>query len=680
MFARLIVAGLALFLMNGSFASASQPLTSHPARIAALNPAPVSSTPTLPVTNAVSVTVAPTGVAAMTTQDLRSFFDALVPYMLKRNDIAGGVVAVVKDGHLIFVQGYGYADVAKRTPVIADQTLFRVGSTSKLFDWTAVMQQVAAGKIDLDRDVNDYLDFKIAEKFGKPITMRDLMTMTPGFAETIKNLLVATPNQLIPLRQYLIDDMPPRIFPPGEVVAYSNYGATLAGYIVQRVSGEPFNNYVQDHIFKPLGMTHSTFEQPPPTALRGDLATGYITATGTTIVPFETIQAWPAGSMTTSATDMAKFMIAQLDNGQYNGASILSPTMIKLMHTPQSRMAPGINGYDLGFYQENRNGLRIIGHAGDLVAFHADLHLLLDKNVGLFMAFNSAGKAPNGTSEAVRTDLFRTFLDRYFPYKPLAQTALATAKSDAARVAGWYWSSRREESGFRLLFMLGQTQVAAQPDGQITVSMLKDPSGALKHWREVGPLIYSEVNGQGHLRFVANRDGSIRWWVSDDFIPVMVMQPVRGLEQHGWFVLLIGIAIAVLVLTLLVWIGGAIVRRRFDRALAFSPKQSSLRLASRIGVILQLAVVVGWLLMLAAFSKPLALFHSDFDGRMMVLYVLGVLAILGGLAIIAEVVWRVARGPGGWMVRIGELVLGLVALYGTWAIFAFRLANFNFTY
>ncbi len=640
-------------------------------------PASAASAP-IPVSAATSASSAPASVPTLDAQDLGTFFDGLVPYMLKRNDIAGGVIAVVKDGHLIFAQGYGYADVAKRTPVIPDQTLFRIGSVSKLFTWTAVMQQVAAGKIDLDADVNQYLDFKIPEKFGKPITMRDLMTMTPGFAEVIRDLIFASPRQPYPLRQYLIERMPPRIFPPGKVVAYSNYGATLAGYIVQRVSGEPFDQYVEDHILKPLAMSHSTFVQPLPAALRDDMATGYITATDKTTVPFEVIEAYPAGSFTSSATDMAKFMIMQLQDGRFDGNTILPAATAQLMHSPHYSAAPDMNGYDFGFYRENRNGLRIIGHAGDTLAFHSDLHLLLDKDVGVFMSFNSAGKAPNGTAEGVRTELFRAFLDRYFPYTPPAQPTVASAKTDAARVAGWYWASRREDSGLRLIFMLGQVKVAALPDGEITVSMLKDPSGTVKHWREIGPLLYQEVNGQSRLRFVTNPDGSIKWWTTDDFPPVEVFQPVRGLQQHGWFVLLTEIAIAVLVLTVLVWIGGAIARRRFGRRpLMPATDRLALHLASRIGVCLMLAVVIGWLLLLTAFSKPMALMYSDFTGWLVVLYVIGVLAIAGGIAIVLEAVSRIVRGPGGWLVRVSEFVLGLSALYGIWAILAYGLVNFN---
>jgi hypothetical protein len=446
------------------------------------------------------------------------------------------------------------------------------------------------------------------------------------------------------------------------------------------VSGEPFDQYVADHILKPLAMSRSTFVQPLPAALRADMATGYITATGKTIVPFEPIEPYPAGSFTSTATEMANFMIAQLQNGHFDGASILPTATAQEMHSHQYSAAPGMNGFDLGFYQENRNGLKIIGHGGDTVAFHSDLHLLLDKDVGVFMTFNSAGKAPNGTAEGVRTELFRAFLDRYFPYSVPHEKTVATAKADAARVAGWYWASRREDSALRLLYLLSQTQISALPNGDITVDALKDPSGAVKHWREIGPLTYQQVNGQSKLRFVANPDGSIRRWVTDDFPPVELFQPVRGLLAHGTFMLLLQIAIAVFVLTLLVWIGGAIARRRFKRKLQFAPRQRMLWIAARIGVILQLGVVVGWLGLLMWFSKPLSLFHANFDTPLLLLYVLGVLAILGGIAIILDALWRIARGPGGWLARSSELLLGLCALYGIWAILACGLVNFNLHY
>lgn len=154
--------------------------------------------------------------AAMTKEDLETFFDTLVQYGIARGNIAGGVITVVKDGRILFAKGYGFANVAERKPVVADETLFRVASITKLFTWTSVMQLVEQGRLDLDRDVNEYLDFRIEPGFGKPITLRNLMTHTAGFEETFAGGAVKEYAQLLPLREYLIEHQPARIFPPGK--------------------------------------------------------------------------------------------------------------------------------------------------------------------------------------------------------------------------------------------------------------------------------------------------------------------------------------------------------------------------------------------------------------------------------------------------------------------------------
>ncbi|MGH8216198.1 MAG: serine hydrolase domain-containing protein [Rhodanobacteraceae bacterium] len=678
MFTRWMTTIAALLLTAGA-------ATAAPAagRTAENKPVPATAAPAASAIPAAASTAAPastpnqpsTSAPGMTPQDVQAFFDSLVPYAIHRGDIAGGVIVVVKDGQILFAKGYGYADVAKRKPVIADQTLFRPGSVSKTFTWTAVMQLVGEGKIDLDADVNKYLDFKIPEKFGKPITMRDLMTMTPGFEDTVRDEFLSSPKQLFPIGDYVKKDLPARIFPPGKIVAYSNYGATLAGYIVERLSGQTFDQYIEDHIFKPLGMDHSTFEQPLPPALAPDMSLGYHSVSNKTVIPFESVEIAPAGSLTSSGTDMARFMIAQLDNGQYDGTSILSPAMIKLMHSPQSRMAPGMNGYDLGFYQENRNGLRIIGHAGDTNAFHSDMHLLLDKHVGVFMSFNSAGKA--GEVEKVRTALFRDFLDRYYPYTAPQQKTVTDPKPDAARVAGWYLSTRRIESGLRLIYAFTQTHVTANPDGTIQIGVLTDLSGTPRTWREVGPLTWREVGGQTLTKFVAGKDGRIRYWISDDFLPVFVFQPVHGLQSFGMLKPLGTAFIVVLLLTLAIWIGGAIVRRRMRRKLVLTRGEFWWRLASRVGVILLLLLLCGWF---AMFTYVFATASGELNGYLTAIYVLGVLATIGALAMLVEAVLRIVRGPGGWLVRLGEAVLGLCALYGLWGIVFYGLINFSFTY
>src|SRR5215469_3828078 len=230
----------------------------------AQGPAPSSliSAPSPPPANVPVVAPQPTPGPELTKADFETFLDALILSQLRNRNIAGAVVSVVKDGQMLFQKGYGYADFEAKRPVLPEQTLFRPGSISKLFTATAVMQLVEQGKLDLDRDVNDYLDFAIPKTYPEPVTLRRLLTHTAGFEETLKNLFVAHEGDLKPLRTYLVNQMPARIFPPGKIPSYSNYGFTLAGYIVERTSGEKFERYVDNHILRPLRMTNSSFDQP----------------------------------------------------------------------------------------------------------------------------------------------------------------------------------------------------------------------------------------------------------------------------------------------------------------------------------------------------------------------------------------------------------------------------------
>src|SRR5207302_8866095 len=257
---------------------------------------------------------------------------------------------------------------------------------------------------------------------------------------TSKDLFLPDAKDLTPLHPYLVHHMPKRIFPPGTTPAYSNYATTMAGYIVERVSGKPFNDYINENILKPLGMEHTTFAQPLPPELKSLRSNGYQLASSPA-GSFEVLQAWPAGSVSTSAMDMTRFIIAHLQDGQFNGARILKPETSELMHSRQFSAHPAMTAMALGFYEESRNGHRIIGHAGDTVYFHSDLHLIPDAGVGFFVSYNSAGKG----EDSDRTALWEKFLDRYFPYRPSVEAPVASAAQDARTVSGLYMSSRRLE-------------------------------------------------------------------------------------------------------------------------------------------------------------------------------------------------------------------------------------------
>jgi CubicO group peptidase (beta-lactamase class C family) len=645
-------------------------LLTGPALSQSLGQAPQELKPKAPATPETS--------PALGKADVDAWLDGYLPYALANADVAGAVVVVVKDGEVLTEKGYGYADLKSRRRVDPQTTLFRPGSVSKLFTWTAVMQQVEQGKIDLDADVNRYLDFKIPPRDGKPVTMRDLMTHTAGFAETIKHLFPGSPKQLHPLGKFLAMWTPNRIFPPGEVPAYSNYGAALAGYVVQRVSGEPFEAYVQHHIFDPLGMQHSSFVQPLPANLLSDTASGYLSASDGVAQPYELVGPGPAGSLAATGDDMGRFMIAHLANGQYGGTRILQEATARQMHAPQKQYAPPLNGMALGFYHEDRNGHVIVGHGGDTVAFHSDLHLLTNDNVGLFISMNSRGK--NGLVENVRQALLQGFMDRYYPAAESVAPTASTAKAHAALLQGRYWSSRRVDSGYlRLLNLLGQMEVKAKPDGTITASALRNDAGAPIVWREVAPFVWKDFSGKHTLAAVV-QDGKVKSLAEDDLGAIMVFQPTPAAASATWNLpLLIGMC-AVLALMLVLWPVQALARRHYGQRFSLAGRDAMLYRAVRAAAIADLAALGGYVAIAQAASVKLALFDDGLDPVLRGLQLLCLLGVAGA----ALGVWNAARvwrdRARSWWAKTSVTATALALLAFVWFVVSLQLVTASLNY
>jgi CubicO group peptidase (beta-lactamase class C family) len=322
------------------------------------------------------------------TREAEAFFDKLVPEQLREEHVAGAKVTVVEDGRLVFAKGYGHADQEKREPVVPEETLFFPGSAAKLFTWTAVMQLVDKGEIDLDADINTYIDFEIPDTYPEPITMSDLMTHTAGFEEQFTAQLAEDRQDVLPLREFLIRNLPERVYPPDEYFAYSNYGTALAGYVVERVSGEPYEVYVEEHILKPLRMKHSAATQPLPPGLAADLSKGYHFENGTyEPADFEWVSAAPAAPVHATAPDMARFMLAHLERGSYGGAHILQEETARDMHSRHFTQDPSLPGVSYGFVISRRNGHRLLLHDGESARFSTLVVLLPDERAGLFVMF-----------------------------------------------------------------------------------------------------------------------------------------------------------------------------------------------------------------------------------------------------------------------------------------------------
>ena len=629
-------------------------------------PAPTplfSPAPVLPVQPAVE----PGAIHKLTKEDLEAFLDALLPAQLQSRDIAGAVVAVVKDGQVLLAKGYGYADFAAKKPVVADQTLFRPGSISKVFTATAVMQLVEQGKLDLDRDVNEYLDFAIPKTFPEPVTLRRLLTHTAGFEETLKNLFVPSAREMRPLRDYLIAAMPQRIFPPGTVPSYSNYGATLAGYIVERISGEPFEKYVAAHILDPLRMERSSFAQPLPSSLESLMSQGYLAA-AQGARNFEFVPASPAGALSTTAADMTRFMLAFLGDGTLDGATILKPETVRAMEARQFEFHPALRAIGFILMDYSTNGQRIVGHGGDTIYFHSDMMLMPDAHVGLFISYNSAGSRPGGG----RSEVLRALLNRYFPDPTISPPAvdLKTAQADGRAVSGVYQGSRRADSTFlKLAAILGQVSVIADANGVLTVEGFLNPRGGLKRWREIGPLLYREVDGPDLLAFRRDEKGVVADLLPS--APIYLAQRVTGFASKKVLLPVIGASLGLLNLTVLLWPVAAIIRRRYARPLFATRVDRLLYFFSRIVCILEIAFFALVVLPLSLVDKNIAFIGDGINPWLTSAHVIGWIAVAGliVLAIAAVRFWMVS-GLGWWTrVHATLLLLASVALisFACWA-------------
>jgi len=612
----------------------------------------------------------------LTADDLNIWLDGYMPHALKTADIAGAVVAVVKDGEILSERGFGFADVAKHTPVDPRLTLFRPGSVSKLFTWTAVMQLVEQGKIDLDADVNAYLDFKIPPRDGKPVTMRNLMQHTAGFEEQAKGIISedpAGPGFVALLEQWV----PTRVFAPGGTPAYSNYGASLAGYIVQRVSGEPFDDYIEKHIFAPLQMQHSSFRQPLPAALAPLMSKGYRVASGEP-QPFEIIGPAPAGSMSSPGEDMAHFMIAHLQGGEYHGNRILSADTAAMMHDSPLTLLPPLNRMELGFFETNVNGREVIGHLGDTEYFHTSLHLFVRENVGFYVSFNSAGQ--DGASGSLRTALFDDFADRYFPaLPPLERVDATTAARHALMLKGSWSNSRGSQSNFlAALGFVGQVKVGVDAKGRLVLPFL-GVNGKPRRWTEVSPFLWNDLDD--HERLAAKVvDGKAVRFSIDLLSPFMVFDRVPWYQDAAWLLPLSLASLAALLATALQWPIAAIIRRRFGVTLALDrPSLLALR-AGKLGAILLVAGMGLWAAVLTWLMKDIGNLTAKSDAVLYAVELFGIVAFSGGALLILWNLWAVWSRRRRWPARLWSVVLTLAAFTVLWVGLAFHLMTLGSNY
>jgi len=647
---------------------------------ASVAPAVAASPPAVP-----QLASTPAGPHGLDKADVDAWLDGYMPYALHTGDIPGAEVVVVKDGKILTARGFGYADVDKRTPVDPERTLFRPGSVSKLFTWTAVMQLVEQHKLDLDADVNTYLDFKIPPLGGRPVTMRQLMTHTGGFEETGKGIVFFDRKYAVPLNQYLTRWIPTRIFAPGSTPAYSNWATALAAYVVQRVSGEAFEDYLDHHVFAPLAMHNATFHQPLPAGLAAQMAVGY-PKPGQPSPGFEFIGPGPAGAASVSGTDMGRFMIAHLQGGELDGQRILQPATAAMMHdSPLDRvdpmsLIPPLSRMELGFFETNLNGREIIGHLGDTEAFHTSLHLFMKDGVGIYMSFNSPGKA--GAVGVLRSALFQDFADRYFPNVAPADGRVEPklATQHAQMMAGTWWASRRWEDGMlSILSMVGQTTVAVGAKGELVIPSILGPNGRPREWVEIAPFLWRDR--AGHDRLAAKLvDGRVVRWSFDFASPFEMFDRVPAAKSASWLLPALYASLAVIILTALYWPIAALTRRHYRTPRALAAQPARVRRATLLMAVLTTALLIAWGAVLATMLSSPDSLAGGLDPVLLLLQGLSIVILVGFALISGWNLWTAFTTGRHWFRKLSSVLLFLASALILYVAITFNLMSLSVHY
>ena len=620
-----------------------------------------------------TVSAAPRLEGAADPAEIESFMDQLFSQQMEEYHFAGIAAVLVKDGEVLFQKGYGYSNLEKQIPVDPAETLFRIGSVTKLFTWTAVMQLYEQGKLDLDADINTYLDFKIPDTFPAPITLRHLMAHTAGFEDREYDWAATSIDQVQPLGKFLSSHIPARARPVGQIAAYSNYGTDLAGYIVERVSGMPYADYIETNIFKPLNMDHTTARLPIPSGLASQLSIGYRSIKDT-FQPgvFEIMgsQALPSGAMSSTAADMARFMIAHLNGGQTTNGNgkILDASTERLMQTSLWTPDERLTGFAYGFMEIVLNGQRILYHSGDTQWFHSLLVLIPGQNLGFFISYNT------DTSAGLWALDLLTFLEQYYPQDKVALQPMDGFNAQASRFTGVYRPVRGSYTTIEKVDVLKDwIEIKPSNDGAILVGSAFSPGTA--RLIEVEPLLFREP--QFGLPVVFREDEQHNITYLFDIFPSGL--PYEKLPWHANPYLHYGLlgACSVLLLSVILAAPAGLLLRRIKKG---KPETQPFSRVSR-----WLAFVVAALDLLALGVFLVLFTGSGWDtiayGQMSTINIMLVAWLLAAvltivLAAMTVLAWR--KGFWGLTARVHYTLVALAALAFVWFLNYWNLLGFRY--
>ena len=604
---------------------------------------------------------------------LEVFVDGVIKPLMKTNNSPSGTVTIARNGEVILARGYGFEDIAEQTPVDPYVTLFRPGSTSKLATWVSVMQLVEQGKLDLDTDVNEYLEsFQIKDTFEDPITLRHVMTHTTGFEDGgLGYLIIDDAAKALTLPESMQRYQPERINPPGAQTAYSNYATALAGLIIENISGLTFSDYVQQNIFDPLGMTNSSFAEPLPPALEEHMATSYTTEAGAYVEkPFEVIANFgPAGSQSSTSPDVVRFGQAILNGGELDGIRILNAETVEEMLTPNFTHDERTTPMLLGFYDTDYNGNRVVGHGGDTKYFHSYLGIDHENSLVFFVSFASSG------GSAVRSQFATSLYDEYFPRQESPPVPPEDFSERAGKYAGNYGFWRGNFTKIEKAFgMANALQVAPTKDNTLLVAF----AGKSKQYVEVEENLFRELDSNLTLMpgisprliaFQENDQGAITGFVFDG-LPFMSARKLPGYATPNFNLSLLGLSLLIFLMVVL--------RRWYQRrelVLLSAQDKTAFNAAFYASLAHLLTVILGAIVVTIVAENLIDGFPLLFK----VWLILPIVATLGSFYLLFRTygVWKEKLFGGVWA-RIRFTFVTLAALFMAWFFYYWNILGFQY--
>ncbi len=589
----------------------------------------------------------------VTPEAVEIFVDDFAAEYMPYLDVPGLVFVMVKDGEVFFSKGYGYADVENQIPFDPEQTIVRAGSNVKTITALALVQLAEQGKIDLDADVNQYLThFQIPDTFDEPITARQLLHYTAGLDNRFIGIRVENSDKILPLADYFAQRLPDRVRPPGVIRAYNDHEITLAGLLVEEVSGMSYDLYVQEHIFNPLGMDSSSIYLPEQDTKRVALGYG---SNGAYPLNYYYLNDAAGSGFNSTPADIARYMLMHLGNGKVDGEQVFSENVIEELHTTRFTHDPKLPGIAYAFDETFWGGRRILAKGGGAPGFTSRMLLLLDEGVGVYFVYNRDSSVP------LSWKLEQAFLERFYPKgnPMIGEETPATDPQEMTRYTGYYISLNdySATSIEKVQALMEQEQVTLDEQGHLNVfrgTPLRIDRN-LFQWSESGNYIVFGENEEGKVDYLfANRSAYAR-------VPWIETFPV----QMG----LLGFSLVSFVTALISWLVS--VFKRQGRSYALSGSVSLIYVVFLVGMGLLLAPVFAgadppWVL---SFAPPTAL---------LVLLSLPLVGIVVTLFLAVQVIrsWREKRS--GWFVRIHTTLIFAASLtfllfLNTWNLLGYRL-------